>query len=351
MSYKKIVLSTVVLIFGLASCQVDPKIIPVLPVNDLEIIVPEGWPQPVYTFSDNPVKKETFSLGRALFYETMLSKDNSISCGSCHQNFVAFAHADHDLSHGINDQKGTRNSPGLFNLAWHPYFMHDGGVNHIELQPLAPISNPVEMDEEINDVTNKLSASAKYRQMFKDAYGTEEVTTQRMFRAMAQFMGLMYSNNSKYDLYKRHENNVQLSDQELRGYSLFLAKCNSCHKEPLFSDFQFRNNGLVRNPALKDSGRAHITANPLDLYKYKTPSLRNVALTYPYMHDGSITTLEKCLDHYTDGIINLTNLDQQLQNGIPMTADEKKDIIAFLKTLSDYKFINDQRFADPNGSN
>lgn len=344
----KRILTVSVLVFGLAACKVDPKINQPLPVNDLVVTVPEGWPEPVYTFSNNPVSKETFALGRALFYEPMLSKDNTISCGSCHQNFAAFANDDHQFSHGVNDQLGKRNSPGLFNLAWHPYFMHDGGINHIEVQPLGPISNPIEMAEDINTVMAKLSASGKYKSLFKEAYGTEEVTSQRMFRAMAQFMGLLYSNNSKYDYYKRGENNVTLNEQELRGYSLFVAKCNTCHKEPLFTDFQFRSNGLKVNPLLKDSGRAHITGAPEDVYKYKTPSLRNVALTYPYMHDGSLTTLEKCLDHYTNGIVNPINLDPQLEGGIPMTADEKKDIIAFLRTLTDYKFINDQRFADPN---
>lgn len=355
--FRKTVLSTlIVLIFGLTSCKVDPKINQPLPVNDLAVIVPEGWPQPVYTFSNNPVSKETFVLGRSLFYETQLSKDNTISCGSCHQNAVAFAHADHQFSHGItdsqgNDQLGVRNSPGLFNLAWHPAFMHDGGVNHIEIQPLAPITNPIEMGEDINEVLTKLSASAKYKALFKAAYGTEEVTTQRMFRAMAQFMGLMYSNNSKYDYYKRGENNVHLNEAEQRGYSLFLAKCNTCHKEPLFTDFQYRNNGLKINISLKDSGRAHITGEPSDLYKFKTPSLRNIALTYPYMHDGSLVSLEKCLDHYTNGITNMVNLDPKLQSGIPMTSDEKKDIIAFLNTLTDYKFVNDARFKDPNFTN
>lgn len=341
-------LSAAVLLLLAAACKVDPKIVEPLPVNSLAVTVPEGWPQPVYTFSNNTPTSAGFSLGRALFYEPMLSKDNSISCGSCHQNFAAFANDDHALSHGVADHLGVRNSPGLFNLAWHPYFMHDGGVNHIEVQPLAPITNPIEMAEDINDVMAKLQSSDKYKAMFKAAYGSEEVTTQRMFRAMAQFMGLMYSYNSKYDYYKRRENNVQLSDQELRGYSLFLAKCNNCHREPLFTDFQFRNNGLAVNKTLKDSGRAHITGLSSDLYKYKTPSLRNVLLTFPYMHDGSLKTLEDCLNHYTNSIVNTINLDPQLANGIAMTTEEKQDIIAFLKTLTDYKFIADPQFADPN---
>lgn len=333
----------------LASCKVDPKIIEPLPVNNLVEVVPEGWPQPKYTFGINTISEERFALGRALFYERMLSVNNQVSCGDCHQQFAAFANADHALSHGIEDRIGTRNSPGLFNLTWHPSFMHDGGVNHIEVQPLAPITNTVEMGSDINPVIAKLQASSRYRDLFKKAYGSDTVSTQRMFRAMTQFMGLMYSYNSKYDYYKRRENNVEFSDAESRGYSLFISKCSSCHTEPLFSDFAFRSNGLPVDVFLKDSGRAHITGLPGDRYKFKTPSLRNIAKTAPYMHDGRFTTLQQCLDHYTNGVTNLTNLDPLLQNnGLQLSANDKQDIIAFLQTLTDYKFLGDKRFADPN---
>ncbi|MGZ3901002.1 MAG: cytochrome-c peroxidase [Bacteroidia bacterium] len=333
-------------IFG---CKEDPKITPVLPADNLQEIIPEGWPQPKYTFSVNTISQDKFILGRSLFYENMLSADNSISCGSCHQNFAAFANADHTTSHGVNGQFGKRNAPGIFNAVWHPAFMHDGGINNIEVQPLGPISNPIEMAENINNVIQKLQASEKYKALFTKAYGNDEVTSQKMLRAMAQFMGLMYSYNSKYDQYKRQENNVEFTAQELSGYSLFLSKCSACHKEPLFSDFQYRNNGLAVNPAYNDSGRAHITALPQDRYKFKTPSLRNIAKTGPYMHDGRYATLEDCLDHYTNNITNMVNIDPLLQTGsIPLTDQDKKDIIVFLNTLTDYKFINDKRFADPN---
>jgi cytochrome c peroxidase len=336
-----------VLIF--ASCKVDPKIIEPLPVNNLVEVIPEGWPQPKYTFSTNAISEDKFALGRALFYEPMLSVDNSVSCGSCHQQFAAFAHAEHALSHGINDMVGTRNAPGIFNLTWHPYFMHDGGINHIEVQPLGPITNTLEMGADINPVIAKLQASNKYRNLFKKAYGSDTVTTQNMLKAMTQFMGLIYSYNSKYDYYKRRENNVEFSDAELRGYNLFLANCASCHKEPLFSDFAFRNNGLPVNVFLKDSGHFKIQRDPQNVYKFKTPSLRNIAKTGPYMHDGRFTTLQQCLDHYTNGVTNLTNLDPLLQNnGLQLSANDKQDIIAFLQTLTDYKFLGDKRFADPN---
>jgi len=337
---------------GVISCRVDPEIKPLLPADNLVQIVPPGWPQPIYKFENNPITEERFVLGRALFYENMLSRDNTVSCGSCHQAFSAFAHSDHPVSHGVldrngKDQEGTRNSPGLFNLAWHPYFMHDGGVNHIEVQPLAPIANPLEMDEDINRVIDKLQNSAKYRELFKKAYGTEEVSSERMLKSMAQFMGLMHSMDTKYDYFKRGEK--EFSEQELRGYNLFLQNCNSCHVEPLFSDFKYRNNGLAVDPSLNDGGRGQLKPDePQHLYTFKTPSLRNVALTFPYMHDGRYQTLEDCLDHYTNGIVNRTNLDPLLENGISMTASEKADIISFLHTLNDFALISDPRFKDPN---
>lgn len=332
----------------IVACKVDPKIAPVLPSDDLKEIVPDGWPTPVYNFNNNPINKDVFILGRALFYDPILSKDNTISCGSCHQQFSAFAHSEHQFSHGINGLLGKRNAPALFNLNWHKLFMHDGGINHIEVQPLGPIQNPIEMDLPFSQALLKLAASAKYRELFKNAYGTEEVTDPKMLKAMAQFMGLMYSYNSKFDKYKRQEG-VQLNDAELRGYNTFIAKCNTCHTEPLFSDFSFRSNGLAINTFINDSGRAKVTFQTIDKYKFKVPSLRNVALTGPYMHDGRYQTLEQCLNHYTNNVTNMVNLDPLLlPNGIALTAQEKQDIISFLGTLTDYDFISDKRFADPN---
>ncbi len=333
-------------VWYLSSCKVDPEIVPELPSDNLVEVVPEGWPQPNYTFSTNPVTEAGFVLGRALFYETLLSKDNTISCGTCHQLNSAFANTDHKLSHGINDLIGMRNAPALFNLTWHTSFMHDGGINHIENQPPAPITNTVEMGEDLANVVYKLQSSEKYRQLFKDAFGDELVTTQRMFKAFTQFQGLIYSYNSKYDQYKAGKANFD--EAEKRGYALFQAKCSNCHKEPLFSDFVIRSNGLAVDPSLNDIGRGFIENQPQNYYKFKTPSLRNIAKSGPYMHDGRFSTLQQCLNHYDGGITNLTNLDPLLQNGIPMTEEEKTDIIAFLNTLTDYKLLSDKRFADPN---
>lgn len=306
--------------------------------------IPEGFPAPVYGFENNPVSREGFDLGRKLFYDPILSRDSSTSCGSCHQQFVAFAHADHRLSHGINDLLGTRNTPGLFNMAWMPEFMWDGGVNHLEIQPLAPIANPVEMDEDVTQVIFKLQRQESYRQLFKNAFGSDSITTQLMLRAMAQFMGSMISANSKYDAYRTGKGT--LSSSELNGLSLFRTHCSSCHAEPLLSDFSYRNNGLDVSYAA-DPGRAAITFLPQDSGKFKVPSLRNVVLTYPYMHDGRYQNLNQVMDHYSSGILAGSALDPLLPaGGLQLSSQEKADILAFLNTLTDYQFISDRRFAE-----
>lgn len=330
------------------NCKVDPEVLPVVSEGSLKQVVPKGWPQPVYTFSNNTISKQRFELGRFLFYETMLSSNNEVSCGSCHQQFVAFANADHALSHGVfTDVTTNRNSPALFNLAWHPLMMHDGAINHIEVQALGPINNPIEMGEETGNVLKKLQGSRKYQSLFKSAYGDSLVTTDRMLKAFAQFMGLMESQQSKYDKVQRNES--KFTAEEQTGYSLFKQKCATCHTEPLFSDFKFRNNGLKVDPNLNDGGRGQLKPEePQHLFCFKTPSLRNIEVTGPYMHDGRYTTLQECLDHYTNSIENKINLDPLLVNGIAMTAEEKTAIIAFLKTLTDYQFLANQQFNDPN---
>lgn len=329
----------------LFACKVDPKI---STNTTLKEVKPKGWPEPAYTYSVNTLSEPRFQLGRALFYETMLSRDNTISCATCHQYYSAFANSMHKVSHGINDLEGKRNAPALFNLTWHPYFMHDGGINHIEVQPLGPIANPIEMDENINVVLEKLRATNRYRVMFKNAFGDEEINSQRFLLAMTQFQGMLYSVNSKYDKIARGEKDVAYTAEEKRGYDLFLANCNACHKEPLFTDFAFRNNGLSVDPVYQDSGRAHITRMPDDVYKFKTPSLRNIDVTGPYMHDGRFETLQECLNVYTNTSgRNMKNIDPLLKTPMALSAQDKSDLIAFLKTLTDQSFITNTRFADP----
>jgi cytochrome c peroxidase len=312
--------------------------------NPVSFYVPDGFPPPVYSFQNNPLTQAGFKLGRRLFYDPILSRDSTISCGSCHQQGVAFAHADHTFSHGIDGLFGTRNAPAMFNIAWIPLFMHDGGVNHLEVQPLAPITNPVEMDESVSNVITKLQRSTFYPGLFKAAFGTDTINTQQVMRAMAQFMGTMISANSRYDDYRNGK--ATLSSQEMSGLALFRTHCESCHREPLLTDNQFRNNGLD-SVFTKDPGREIITLNPADSGKFRVPSLRNIELTKPYMHDGRFQTLNQALNHYTSGIKQSSTLDPLLSGGnIPLSSQDKSDIIAFLKTLTDYKYITDKRFSE-----
>lgn len=332
---------------GFQSCKDDKDDDTPTPPAQIKFQVPAGWPQPVYDFTNNEVTNERFQLGRKLFYDPLLSRDNTISCGSCHIQSGAFSHIDHKVSHGIDDLDGTRNSPALFNLAWNTSFFWDGGVNHIEVQPIGPIENPVEMDETLGNVVAKLNASSTYKNLFLNAYGSDSITSQMMLRAMAQFMGVMVSSNSKYDKFIRGESGGTFDAQELNGLDLFRQKCASCHSEPLFTDHSFRNNGLD-SVFTNDPGRAHITLDPNDEGKFKVPSLRNVELSYPYMHDGRLKTLEKVLDHYASGVKNSPTLDPLVSGNIPLTVQEKADIIKFLKTLNDYTFTSNPNYSEVN---
>ena len=331
-----------ILIFTLWSCHTDPLLQPMPKNTDISFVQPANWPSPHYNFQNNTLTSDGFALGRRLFYDARLSIDNSISCASCHEQTTAFAQIDHAFSHGVRNQLGTRNSPALFNLAWHTSFFWDGGVNHIENQPIAPILNPVEMDETIPNVIAKLNADPSYRLQFKNTFGSEEINTQRIQKAIVQFMAAIVSNQSKYDQVKNGK--ASFTADEQAGYILFHQKCNTCHAEPLFTDFSFRNNGL---PPSLDSGRAHITGLASDRFKFKVPSLRNLNFTKPYMHNGSIASLGAVLDHYTSGLVPSPTLDPLLQNPITLSAADKSKLIAFLNTLNDYEFVKDLRFKQP----
>ncbi len=334
----------IALVAGVSGCKTDPDFNAV-PVASFGFKIPEGWPQPHYNFENNPLSEDGFKLGRKLFYDTRLSRDNTISCASCHQPFSAFSHLAHDVSHGIDDKLGKRNSPALFNLNWHNNFFWDGGANHIEVQPLGPIQNPVEMDEKLENIIARLEKDVTYKEMFTKAWGSDSITSQRMFKSLAQFMGMLVSSNSRYDKYVRGEAGGEMTGEELTGLNVFREKCAVCHKEPLFSDFSMRNNGL-RPTAVNDSGRMRITLNPADKYKFKVPSLRNLKYTYPYMHDGRFSTLDEVLTHYTSNIYQSPTLDPLLKNGIQLTKQEKASLLAFLNTLNDEEFVSDPRFKE-----
>ena len=287
----------------------------------LPFIIPKSWPKPAYDFKNNPPTKEGFEVGRKLFYDTRLSKDGSLSCGSCHQQFAAFATYNHNLSHGFNNGQTTRNAPSLANLAWTKNFMADGGINHLDLQPLAPITAPNEMAETIENVMVKLKADSAYKKLFIKAFGDATINTQRMTKALSQFLVMMVSSNSKYDKVMRGEAAFILPEQ--LGYDIFKTKCASCHAEPMFTDYSYRNVGMPVDTFLNDYGRMIITRNKQDSLKFRVPSLRNVAYTQPYGHDGRFFSLMNVFEHYRSKAINGPTTDSLFKNVVSLRVYKK----------------------------
>lgn len=305
---------------------------------------PAHFPEPVYRFADNEMTEARFVLGRKLFYEPRLSRNNTISCGSCHIQSSAFTQHGHDVSHGIDDRLGTRNSPPIMNLAWMPTFFWDGGVFDLDLQPIVPITNHVEMDETVENVLQKLRTHPEYPGLYRKAFGDTTINTVRTMKAMSQFMLMCVSANSKYDSVQLNKG-ASFTPTEATGYALFKSKCAGCHAEPLFSDFSFRNNGIAIG-LNNDYGRYLVTLNEQDRYRFKVPSLRNVEFTGPYMHDGRFITLDAVLEHYRSGVQATPNLDPLLSGGVAMNDNEKADLLAFLKTLTDRSFINNKLLSE-----
>ena len=223
--------------------------------------------------------------------------------------------------------------------------MWDGGINHLDLQPLAPMTDSNEMAESIDNILSKLKADTAYRRMFKAAFGDDNITTQRMTKALSQFVVMMVSANSKYDRVVRGEDSFNLPQR--LGYDIFKRKCASCHSEPLFTDFSYRNAGLAEDDYLKDYGRMKITRDPNDSLKFKVPTLRNAQVTFPYGHDGRFNSLLEVMNHYRRGIVNSTTTDSSVRNGIPLSNFEIGQLTAFIYTLTDSSFLNDPRFAPP----
>ena len=315
------------------------------PIDTKLFVVPKFFPKPVYDFSRNPLSNNKVLLGRALFYDPILSRNNMISCASCHSQFTAFAHVDHALSHGIEDRIGFRNAPVLINLAWSKSFMHDGAVNHLDMQALAPISSPTEMDESMDHVVNKLKQSKIYPELFYQAFGDSLITGEHTLKAISQFVLTLISSNSKYDSVM--SNQTHFTEQEENGYRLFKKNCSSCHTEPLFTNMDFRNNGLPIDTMLKDFGRYSVTKNKLDSLKFKVPTLRNIEFSYPYMHDGRFKKLSEVLNHYSRDIQPSETLAEELSQPISLTSNEKVDIIAFLLTLTDKSFLFNPQYYYP----
>ncbi len=309
---------------------------------------PANFPEPAYHFDTNPVTKDGFELGKKLFYEPRLSRNNTISCGSCHIQASAFTHHGHDVSHGIDDRLGKRNAPPIMNLAWHTSFNHDGGVFDLDMQPIVPITTFEEMDETLENVLQKLKVHPDYPRLFAKAFGSEEITSARLLKALSQFMVMCISAQSKYDSVMRKE--TSFTAEEMKGYELFKQKCASCHKEPLFTDLTFRNNGIGIG-FNGDVGRYEITLNEADKYKFKVPSLRNLKYSAPYMHDGRFYTLDAVLDKYSTGMRYVQNIDPTLDKGnniygIGISDAERAYLKAFLNTLNDEHFVKNKLLSE-----
>ena len=311
--------------------------------------------------ADNQLTMQGVQLGRMLFYETLLSKDGSQSCASCHRQTDAFSDTLR-LSLGVEGLEGKRQAMSIFNMAWHTNeFFWDGRAHLLRDQALLPIQDPLEMNETLENVVSKLSAEQMYRDQFMRAFGSETITSEKVSLALEQFMMSIVSVNSKYDKYL--EGSIQLTESEERGRVLFNAEynpffpdisgadCVHCHGGYNFENDQYMNNGLDSDAEFTDLGREIVTQNLEDRAKFKVPSLRNVAVTPPYMHDGRFQTLEEVIDHYNEGIQESSTVDPTVQNtittGLMLTEQDKQDLINFLKTLTDEEYLNNQAYKTP----
>jgi cytochrome c peroxidase len=308
--------------------------------------IPPGLP-PMMVPPNNPMTVEGVALGKMLFFDPILSGDNTQSCASCHRQEYSFSDSTVRFSIGIDKLPGTRNAMPLVNLGYQKQFFWDGGAADLETQVIGPIQNPVEMHENLANAIAELNAHPQYPALFKKVFGGDKITTVMLMKAVAQFERTLISGNSKFDKVKRGL--AVFTAEEQRGLDLFTdmqkGDCAHCHVlGSTFSDFEYRSTGLDSIPV--DSGRGKITHLASDMGKFKTPSLRNIALTGPYMHDGRFATLEECIQHYNTGFRYTENLDPNLEKikKNRLNPAEIQDIIAFLNTLTDMEFINNPAF-------
>ncbi len=330
--------------FGCKKKEATPAIEQGLTPYTLQI--PAGLPD-MQIPSDNPMTVEGIALGKQLFFDPILSGDNTMACASCHRQSFSFTDSNLQFSIGIDHLPGTRNAMPLVNLGYQKQFFWDGGAANLESQVIGPIQNPVEMHETLVNALAELNAHPTYPALFKNVFGGDKIETAMVMKAIAQFERTLISGNSKYDQVKLGKGSF--TPQEQRGLNWFTdlnkGDCAHCHViGSTFSDFEYRNTGLDSIPV--DKGRGRISLNTTDDGKFKTPSLRNIALTGPYMHDGRFKTLEECIQHYNVGYKYADNLDPNLVNAKKgrLNPADVQDIIAFLNTLTDTEFINNPKF-------
>lgn len=302
------------------------------------------WFGPNYTIpKDNPQTGAGIALGRRLFYDPLLSANNKISCSTCHQQARAFTDGRaHSL--GVDGVPTARNAMSLSNLLWEKSFFWDGRAATLEQQALFPLTNEHEMGQSLLAAAARLQASGHYAPLFREAFGSDSITGAEVLKALAQFERTLISCDAPYDRYLQGK--YQPKAQELRGIALFSSKgCAHCHETPKTFANRFDNNGLDSLPA--DPGRQAVTGFAADRGRFKVPTLRNVALTAPYMHDGRFRTLTEVLDHYGDHTINKPLLSAQLVSAPPLSPQDRKDIIAFLGMLTDSTFIHNSEYSAP----
>lgn len=311
-------------------------------------------PQPP---NDNKLTVQTVKLGRMLFYDKQLSKDGTQACASCHQQKDGFSDI-RKFSIGVENLPGKRQAMPIFNLAWHKGgFFWDGRAATLREQSLKPIQDPLEMNETLDNVVKKVSSSLAYKDQFIRAFGTDSVSAYRISLALEQFMFTIVSANSKFDKVSR--NQATYTESEERGRKLYTtendvkgAECFHCHGGFNFTNDKFSNNGLDEEPNITDMGRFNVTSNPRDKGTFKVPSLRNVAVTAPYMHDGRFATLEEVIEHYNHGVKKSPTVDPALHfnvepEGLKLSQQDIADIVAFLKTLTDETYLNNSTYSSP----
>ena len=283
--------------------------------------------------------------GRYLFYDATLSVDSSTSCGTCHQQFAAFAHIDHAVSHGVLGRIGTRNVPALQNLQQQTSFMWDGAFEHLAMQSINPLTGHAEMGSTLPDVLARVARNPRYQQLASQLYDDTQITIPRILEALAAFTGSIVSRSSRYDAMR--DGKLVFNENEQRGLDEFRTHCASCHAEPYFMSNDFASNGLPPDTAMVDVGRYRVTQREEDRYRFRVPSLRNIAITFPYMHDGRFRRLRDVLDHYGSPSKHTPYADSRVTSIAGLSDVERKDIIAFLLTLTDTLLPREPRYRDP----
>ncbi len=313
--------------------------------------VPDHFPEPLIP-NDKPMTVQGVELGRKLFYDPILSGDFTQSCASCHNQKFAFTDNGLRFSLGIDGIEGDRNSMAIINLAWGASFLWDGRSPTLESQALEPVPNPIEMHLAWSEAVERLKNDADYPDLFDGAFPDQPITSDLAANAMAQFMRSIVSGNSRYDAYVKREGWARFTPDEILGEQIYnseVGDCFHCHGTILLTDNEFHNNGLDSNVTGKGVGG--VTGEPNQMGLFKTPTLRNVALTAPYMHDGRFNTLEEVVEHYSSGVKFSPTVDplmkQVAQGGLQLSDDQKRQLVAFLKTFTDEDFLNNPTYADP----